>query len=42
MYGLNRVEIQYNDDVRRKLLNGINILSSFEGRHWRIHPKWYG
>lgn len=40
-YGLYRVQIRYEDEIHRIHAKGNDVLSFFNGRHWKIHPDWY-
>lgn len=40
-YGLYRVQIRYEDEIHRIHAKGNDLLSFFNGRHWKIHPDWY-
>lgn len=39
-YGLNRIEVRNDDEIHRMHAKGIDVLSFFEGKHWKIHPDW--
>lgn len=39
-YGLNRVQIRYEDEIHRIHAKGNDVLSFFEGHRWRVHPDW--
>lgn len=39
-YGLNRLQIRYEDEIHRIHAKGNDVLSFFEGRRWRVHPDW--
>lgn len=40
LYGLNRVQIRYEDEIHRIHAKGNDILSFFGGKNWKIHPDW--
>lgn len=39
-YGLNRLQIRYEDEIHRIHAKGNDVLSFFEGHRWRVHPDW--
>ncbi|XP_055322700.1 voltage-dependent calcium channel subunit alpha-2/delta-3 isoform X3 [Sitodiplosis mosellana] len=39
-YGLNRLQIRYEDEIHRVHAKGNDVLSFFEGHRWRVHPDW--
>lgn len=40
-YGLNRVQIRYEDEIHRIVTKGTDVLNFFEGSRWKIHPDWW-
>lgn len=41
VYGLNQVQARNEDDIHRMHTKGLDVLSFFRGKNWRIHPEWY-
>ncbi|XP_061394784.1 voltage-dependent calcium channel subunit alpha-2/delta-3 [Musca vetustissima] len=40
LYGVNRLQIRTEDEIHRMNIKGSNTLSFFNGKRWKIHPKW--
>lgn len=38
-YGMNRVQLRYEDEIHRMHAKGSNVRDFF-GKNWKVHPDW--